>query len=353
MGRNIVICCDGTGNQFGRHNTNVVNTYKELVRNDSQHTYYDPGLGTFSPLGRVMGKKVGKALGLAFGWGLQTNIEDAYEYLMDHHQPGDHVYLFGFSRGAYTVRSLAGMICKLGVMQRGSKNLIPYASLLYNARGNDDIAADFKRTCSHDCNMHCIGVWDTVGSLGHLYSRHRFFDVTLHPEIRHGYHAVSIDEKRRKFPVILWDESRKTNAQVIYQVWFPGVHSDVGGSYPESGLSDGSLKWMLNRCEAAGLKLKTGWRDRIQPNPEDKASQHESRTGFWKVWPKATRRIPEGSRIHDSVIRRTEAGVGYAPANLPKEYTVVSDETPAPENFRARTSDLTITSSVESGSKPR
>ncbi len=128
MPKNIIICSDGTGNEFGETNTNVVGVFKAIVRNQEQVAFYDPGVGTFDVLGRTIGKKVGYLMGFAFGWGVQKNIEDAYEYLMNQYEPGDHVYLFGFSRGAFTVRSLAGMLTKCGLLQKGSKNLLPYAS---------------------------------------------------------------------------------------------------------------------------------------------------------------------------------------------------------------------------------
>ena len=125
MGKNIVICCDGTGNEYGRNNTNVVKLYASIVRDEEQVAFYDPGVGTFSFLGRTLGRQVGMLLGKAFGAGLQQNIEDTYRYLMDRFQPGDKVFLFGFSRGAYTVRSLAGMLHRCGLLQRGASTSFP------------------------------------------------------------------------------------------------------------------------------------------------------------------------------------------------------------------------------------
>ncbi len=110
MPKNIIICCDGTGNEYGQHNTNVVKLYEAIVRDANQIAFYDPGVGTFSILGRELGRRVGIVLGKAFGAGVQQNIEDAYRYLMDRYEPEDKVFLFGFSRGAFTVRALAGML---------------------------------------------------------------------------------------------------------------------------------------------------------------------------------------------------------------------------------------------------
>ena len=320
--KNIVICCDGTGNEYGPNNTNVVKLYQSVIRDTAQIAFYDPGVGTFSYLGREFGRRAGILLGKAFGMGLQQNIEDAYRYLMDRYQAGDKVFLFGFSRGAFTVRALAGMLHKCGLLQKGSNNLIPYASKIYNKSNNQDIATGFKKTYCHECKPYFIGVWDTVGSMGWFGGR-KFFDATLHEDVTYGYHAISVDEKRKKFPVSLWDEKRKSDRQMIEQVWFPGVHSDVGGSYAETGLSDIALVWMLKNAEQQGLRLKQGWADKLNLNPSDLI--HESRTGLWRIWPRAVRRIPEGAKIHKSVFDRiNDSQTNYQPQNLPGNYTEVS-----------------------------
>ena len=319
--KNIVICCDGTGNEYGPNNTNVVKLYQAVIRDKEQIAFYDPGVGTFNFLGRVLGRRVGILLGQAFGAGLQQNVEDAYRYLMDRYQTGDQVFLFGFSRGAYTVRALAGMLHKCGLLQKGSNNLIPYASKIYNKPNNAGIASGFRKTYCHDCTPYFIGVWDTVGSMGWLWGK-KFFDTTFHEDVTYGYHAISVDEKRKKFPVSLWDEERKRAHQTIEQVWFPGVHSDVGGWYIETGLSDIALKWMLDNAKDKGLRLKDGWVDKLNPNHTDLI--HESRTGLWRVWCPAVREIPESAKIHKSVFDRMNDGqTNYQPQNLPANYTVM------------------------------
>ena len=253
--------------------------------------------------------------------GLQQNIEDAYRYLMDRYLPGDKVFLFGFSRGAYTVRALAGMLHKCGLLQKGSNNLIPYASKIYNTPNNEEIAAGFQETYCNDCKPYLIGVWDTVGSLGWL-RRKQFFDATLHEGVTYGYHAISVDERRKKFPVSLWDEGRKHAHQTIEQVWFPGVHSDVGGSYAETGLSDIALMWMLANARAQGLRLKNSWANKF--SPDSSGVIHESRAGFWRIWRPAVRRIPEFAKIHKSVFDRMNNGqTNYQPKNLPDSFTLV------------------------------
>lgn len=318
--KNIVICCDGTGNEYGANNTNVVRLYQSVIRDTKQIAFYDPGVGTFSYLGRALGRQVGIVMGKAFGAGLQQNIEDAYRYLMDRYQPGDNVFLFGFSRGAFTVRALAGMLHKCGLLQKGSTNLIPYASEIYNKLNDQNLAAGFKKTYCHECKPYFIGVWDTVGSMGWFWGR-KFFDPTLHEDVTYGYHAISVDEKRKKFPVSLWDEKRKFDHQTIEQVWFPGVHSDVGGSYAETGLSDIALAWMLKNAEQQGLRLKGGWVDELKLNPSGLI--HESREGFWRMWRPVVRSVPEGAKIHKSVFDRMNSQTDYQPQNLPDNYAVV------------------------------
>lgn len=304
MPRNIVICYDGTGNEFGPHNTNVVRTFQAIIRDRAQCGFYDPGVGTFSFLGRTLGRRTGVLMGKLFGYGLRQNIEDGYRYLMDNYRNGDRVFIFGFSRGAYTARCLAGMLHKVGLLEAGSLNLIPYATRLYLGKENADIVAGFGRTYGRDCRPHLVGVWDTVASLGWFLGR-RFPDDILNEDVIFGIQAVAIHEKRRKFPVSLWDETAVPEGQSIEQVWFTGVHSDVGGSYPERGLSDIALIWLIEQAEAQGLRLKEDWRAALSPDPL--GLRHESRIGFWRIWRPAERRIPPGAKIHESVRTRMKA----------------------------------------------
>ncbi len=320
MPKNIIVCCDGTGNEYGKENTNVVKLYEAIVRDEQQIAFYDPGVGTFGILGRELGRRVGIVLGRAFGAGLQQNIEDAYRYLMNRYEPRDKLFLFGFSRGAFTVRALAGMLNRCGLLEKGSTNLIPYASRIYNNAKRHSIAPGFKRTYCHECHPHFIGVWDTVGSIGWFWGR-KFFDATLHKDVGHAYQAVSIDEQRRQFPPSLWREPAGEDR--ITQVWFAGVHSDVGGSYAEAGLSDIALTWMLEKARAKGLRLKPGWKDSLRPDAFGQI--HESRRGFWRAWRCVRRVIPEGALIHRSVtIRMKNERLEYRPGNLPVSFKVES-----------------------------
>jgi len=314
MSKNIIICCDGTGNEYGNKNTNVVKLFDIIEKiPGKQIAYYDPGVGTLSAPGvfTIPMKFISKLSGLAFGYGITRNIEDAYEYLMDKYEEGDYVYLFGFSRGAFTVRALAGMLHKCGLLEKGSNNLIPYASRMYRY-GSNDIAAGFKRTFSRECKPHFVGVWDTVKSIG-LFIPRKFPNAILNPDVNVGIQALSIDEKRSKFKPSLWEVVEDVN-QYIRQVWFAGVHSDVGGSYKESGLSDVALKWLIDEALKHGLIINEGKYSQIKPDPEDKL--HNSLLPFWWILGWKRRKIVDDSLIHHSVYERIEKK-NYNPKNLP------------------------------------
>ncbi len=321
MGRNIVICCDGTGNQYGKNNTNVVKTFEALVKDKDQIAFYDPGVGTFSEKKFIFAplRWVGRLLGDAFGIGLQKNVEDAYSYLMDVYEAGDKVFLFGFSRGAHTARRLASMLDKCGLLQSGSSNMIPYASRMYlNKKVGSTYLSDnrsktiidgFKETYCRPCPVHFIGVWDTVSALSKLRPRPQL-DGILNEGIRNAYHAVAIDERRLKFPPNLWkEENIDRSKQTMEQVWFTGVHSDVGGWYKEKGLSDIALAWMLKYAEKAGFKVPPGFVQTLESKVNDNAKdkQHESWSGVWWLLPYVRRRIPSNAKVHKSVKQRMEA----------------------------------------------
>ena len=173
MSKNIVICADGTGNKFGGRNTNVVKLYSVLDLTDPsrQVAYYHGGLGTLGAPGALSqwSERWTKVKGLAFGFGLTTAVADIYSYLMRTYVPGDHIYLFGFSRGAYTVRALSGMLRLLGLIRPEDYNLVDYATIMLKTKQNDEtfnVANDFKQTFSNEVKPYFIGVWDTVSSVG-------------------------------------------------------------------------------------------------------------------------------------------------------------------------------------------
>lgn len=344
--RNIVVCSDGTGNQFGDHNTNVVRAFRNIPTSETQLAFYDPGLGTFDPkktgTGSVTvfgkaGAELRKLKGKATGAGIQTNVQDAYEYLMTHHRPGDRVYLFGFSRGAHTVRVLAGMLHKVGLLEEGSKNLVPYAYRMAR-HGEDGIAWQFKEAFSRSCPVHFLGVWDTVRTVGFI-KPHKFSNEILNPEVGHACHALAIDEQRGKFEPSLWDEDASVNPERIEQVWFAGVHSDVGGWYDDQGVSSIAFRWMLKQAEAHELELMPGWADGLPLDPQ--GPQHDSWSLLYKFtdfFRPVRRDIPDGARIHQSVKERLDSvvpvhdsdeqpkePVTYNPS-FPSSYVFVDDE---------------------------
>jgi len=251
---NIVICCDGTNNEFGDDNTNVVKLYSVLDHNTPrQISYYHPGLGSMgSPAALTTFSRLWtKAWGLAFGYGLSQHMMDLYSWVMDRYQPDDRVYIFGFSRGAYTARALSGMFHALGLIRCQDAALIPYGIRLLKAFGkgdNERIAAKFQETFSSiHVTQEFIGVWDTVSSVGAVYTPVHFPFTAFNPSIRKARHAVAIDERRAFYRQNLFSPAP---GQDIQQVWFAGAHSDVGGGYPEaqSGLSKIALEWMIREA---------------------------------------------------------------------------------------------------------
>src|ERR1700680_1570928 len=191
MAKNVVVCCDGTANEFTRDRTNVVKLFQALIKDPSvQACYYHPGLGTMAAPGFVtkVGAKIAEIAGLAFGYGLKGDICDAYIFLGRNFKPGDQLYLFGFSRGAYTVRALASLLHMYGLIPPDNERLVPYAVRMMWAiqqlkkKAQEDESAqvqiqeyfrlsnEFKVTFSRDCKPHFVGVWDTVSSVGWLSS---------------------------------------------------------------------------------------------------------------------------------------------------------------------------------------
>jgi uncharacterized protein (DUF2235 family) len=367
MPKNIVICCDGTGNEYGDENSNVVKLYWTLSADQKQSSYYHPGLGTMGARNALtlLGKWWTELRGLAFGYGFSENIADVYSFLMQEFTPEAQVYIFGFSRGSYTARALCGMLHMFGLLTPGNEALIPYAVRLY--KSNDPrkfhIADGFKDTFSVPCVPHFLGLWDTVSSIGwildpvHTKGGRLPYTAQL-PGIPVLRHAVSIDERRAFYRSNLMHPSPQGSPN-FKEVWFAGVHSDVGGSYAEneSGLSKIALRWMLCEAETAGLLLDPqrvadvlGGKVPYVP-PDPKAKLHKSLRWFWwpaEFWPKrvyhqvtgqpkwkwtvcpnfARRRvIPAGARVHQSVLdRMADKSTKYKPENLPQHYVREPEE---------------------------
>lgn len=327
MPRNLVVCCDGTSNQCDTVKTNVVHLFSRLEKNETQVAHYEPGVGTFPAPGR-WGERAGVALGKLFGYGITQNIENGYRFLVEHYRPGDRVFLFGFSRGAYAVRCLAGMLHKCGLLHPSAKGLIGEAARVYYQKGNDTAAARYKSIYSRDCPVHFLGVWDTVDSLGYLYTKRRFFNARLGENVSFGYHALALDEKRPKFEPLLWNESGQANHQTVEQVWFPGAHADVGGGYETRGLAEVSLQWMLQHATDKGLHLVPDIALRQPANPADKLhdplATPSGRILKWLHLGPRPRQVPPKALIHESVEQRMAQCSDYRPSALPTTYVTVN-----------------------------
>lgn len=365
MPKNIVICCDGTGNQFGAQNSNVVKLYEALVTDSTQIAYYHPGVGTMGARNALtrISQWWTRILGLAFGYGISENVADAYQFLMENFVPGDDVYVFGFSRGAYTSRALCGLLHAVGLLTRGNEALIPYAIRMIKSKNPDfQVAADFKTTFSRECKPHFVGVWDTVSSVGWVYEavHFPFTKATHNPDLQIVRHALSIDERRAFFRQNLFGEPHDSEQDVV-EVWFAGVHSDVGGSYPasESQLSQIALRWMLCEGERAGLRIDArrkadllgGRSPNVTPDPTTKNLHRSLKSWWWiaELWPKVIhvqtalgtwrksirvnlgrrRLIPSDPLVHESVGQRlSSTGLAYNPTNLPQQRRTAGDHCP-------------------------
>ena len=347
MGRNLVLCMDGTSNEPETDTTNVARVFEAATKDDTQLVYYDPGVGTMGARGAVtpLGRRATRAAGLVAGFGVKDNIEEAYSWLMERWQPGDQIHLFGFSRGAYTARALAGMLRTVGLLRPGAENLVPYALKLYANSGKDDPTDDeekeFWRVRSgfttkfgdprfpspfdkNQKQVHFLGVWDTVKSVGWLNWKARFeqarwpFTAKL-PNVEIARHALAIDERRRPFPAYRFDpDVVEASDGKFVEMWFAGVHSDVGGQYADHRLSDLAFLWMVDEARKAGLQVDENAVHRLvdvrwnQPLPDElyqgKLHQNPKKwvlAGGWR-----SRHVLPGDDVHPSVQQRIDFTAG-------------------------------------------
>jgi uncharacterized protein (DUF2235 family) len=273
--KRIITCSDGTWNRPGVADkgklvrTNVQKIFEAISKYDAQKQvyqlkYYNEGIG-------AEGNWWTRVMNGATGKGIDENILSSYKFIMWNYEPGDEIYLFGFSRGAYTARSLAGLIRNCGILKNNDLSLIQEAYNIYRDRTDatvpkSEIAQKFKEQNSYEIsNIKFIGVWDTVGSLGIPLNafqvinkrKYAFHDTTLSSIIDNAFHALSIDERRKNFQPTLWNQSKdvvkRATPQVLEQRWFPGVHSNIGGGYPDESLSDITLQWMIGKAKDTGL----------------------------------------------------------------------------------------------------
>lgn len=369
--KNIVICSDGTGNTaiVGR-GTNVFKLYEAVDLNghrmdrslNPQVAIYDDGVGTQS-------WKLVKLASGALGLGLSRNVRDLYKALVRIYDDGDQIFLFGFSRGAFTVRTLAGMITRCGILPwEGTKSneqmnqqvakayevyrksYCPWLWRVVRGKSEEQIQAAAKaateafrkeRKC-YAAPIRFVGVWDTVDSVGGpfhmsdiingLVYRYKFPDYRLSPNVQCAAHAVSIDDARAAFEPRLWEER-----EGIEQVWFSGVHSNVGGGYPKHGMSLVTLDWMLQQAEACGLRVIPSDRTWCSEhaNVDDKLYDSRSGTGVFYRWkPRDMTTLAAHyksgviSKVHVSVLERIAHGTeGYAPGTLAPNVHVVYTKT--------------------------
>ncbi len=330
MSKRIVICSDGTWNKPDQKDGGVIRpsnvakmAHAVLPRAPDQKqqvVFYDKGVGTGWGLDRLTGG--------AFGSGLTDNIEDAYRFLIHNYCEGDEIFMFGFSRGAYTVRSTAGLIRNCGILNKINADKFGDALKLYRSeiKPDDPEAEEFIAKYSRKVNIKFLGVWDTVGSLGIplrglrwlTRKKHQFHDVKLSGSIEGAFHALAIDEKRGPFKPTLW-ESKKRDGQAVKQVWFAGVHTNIGGGYKDSGLSDWAFLWMKEQAESCGLALDQNYiSDKIHEN--NLGVLRNSRKGFYLLTSSYIRSIGKKingyESVHDSANERYDQKEEYKPQNL-------------------------------------
>lgn len=373
--KNIVLFSDGTGNQGGTDSdTNVFKLYNAVALKDSkvrekeleQLTYYDNGVGTSKHI-------VWRALGGAFGLGFRRNVRDLYEFLARNYQEGDDIYVFGFSRGAATVRAFIGMVDKCGLIQKEDlneedfQNHIDAAMNLYIKQGRGwsirKILQSFglwrkypnlQERIIKGVKVEFLGVWDTVAALGfkqlgkfdnfvNFFRQHNFYNYDPHSSVKNIYHAMAVDDERRTFWPLVWDEKQFKKHQEsgeIEQVWFSGVHSNVGGGYPRAGLANITLDWMIGKLKAheksapnGGLILKPALAIRAYEDANTNGKIYDSRGGaalLYRYQPRPIkeefeRKVVGAVRIHESVFERMKyRTAGYTPVMIPGKFDMVN-----------------------------
>lgn len=330
MKKRIVICADGTWNRPEKDikedfPTNVLRLARAIKPVDvdgvPQQVFYDWGVGSYYE----------PVLGGATGKGLHKNIMDDYRYIVQNYSPGDELFLFGFSRGSYTIRSLCGLINNCGILKRPDANLIQAAFNLYKKPGkvnspSGDNSVTFRDKYSHpDKTVHFVGVWDTVGAMGIPISflglfddKDEFYDTKIGSNVKVARHAMAIDEHRSDFEPTIWEEKPTMD---LVQAWFPGAHSNIGGSYkpdPDGSLlSDNALEWMIKEAAMNGLTMEPHLRQSIHKSAT--AKLHNSRRSFYRLKKKYYRELNHGRGevlFHRSVKERWDADDKYRPDNL-------------------------------------
>ena len=324
--RNIVVCCDGTDNEVATDSTNVLRLFRMLERDGRQLAYYDGGVGTLvDPTAiSLVRKYLSRRLDAAIGLRIRENAIAAYRFLSRTYRPGDKIFLFGFSRGAYTVRAVAGLIHFLGLLRPELENLAPLAWAVYANEANaypvsHRFAGGNRFNRSFGVTpmppIHCIGAWDTVSSFGWFWNFRTLPHTAVNPSITHFRHALAIDDRRACFPANLYFPQEELQAN-CKQVWFAGVHADVGGGYPEkeATLAKVSLAWMIREAEASGLLVNAAQRRQYLLDLEGQAGARSLRPD-----PRIARRLLEGDGVPPAaeLERQGEANALAGPAPRP------------------------------------
>ncbi|KAJ7803963.1 hypothetical protein B0H14DRAFT_2384163 [Mycena olivaceomarginata] len=265
--RNLVVSIDGTSNQFGPNVGFYSSVSPNLNSTRTQTfpglTFYVSGIGTYAPPSfrsfKYWKQVVANKLDLAIAWNFEKHVKDAYRWLTDHYQPDDKVFLFGFSRGAYQVRALAGMITTMGLVYPGNHRLIPFAYELYSKRHKGKATADAEKLCAHfkttfsrEVSVHFVGAWDTVSSVG-VFRGQPLPLTSSADHICHFRHALALDERRVRFlPEHVNSgglQPHEHGPKSVKEVWFSGTHSDI------LDLAGVQLLWMEGQATTAGLQL--------------------------------------------------------------------------------------------------
>jgi len=334
--KRIVICADGTWNlrdQVDRNTgkrrpTNVTKLARAVLAQAGDGTHqlvgYFDGVGTGGGIDRYTGG--------AFGKGIEDNVREIYRFLVYNYVRGDQIYLFGFSRGAFTVRTLAGFLHQVGLLQKEDDYFVPEIYACYESRhapGSDAWKHAFRgtRNVQPAPPIRMLGVWDTVGALGapgllgQLLNgrKYRYHQVALTPEIQHAFHAMAIDERRKAFQVNAWQRPPGWSG-VLEQVWFAGVHGNVGGGYKPDGLANEALHWMAEQAEGLGLELDADYLAYFRPCFN--STLNDSMTLAYRALGSVRRPVGEvaggGEALHQSVLDRlASAECGYLPPNVP------------------------------------
>ena len=336
MGRNLVLLMDGTGNEPSLdRDTNVLRLYDRIVGQPDQLVWYDAGVGTvgsskaLTPIGRW----TSKIAGLAFGYGLKDNLVEAYRFVMDNWEPDDQIYVLGFSRGAYSARALCGFLYQMGLLRQEHSNMIPYALKHFWWNASTDVtskkwsdAEKFSKQFARKGfgrrrlrSVHFLGIWDTVNATGYLRPPLVLPWTSALPMARKAFHAVSIDERRRPYEPTLIDlEAVKERPADLNEVWFAGVHSDVGGTFKDDHrLADITFRWMLDAATANGLRWDGKIDDDLGLHTSDATDSVIHDMGWkWKITTLFHHREirPATARIHESVIVRKDARDDYRPS---------------------------------------